>query len=251
MRQFESIFLVATVDAREAVARVFTVEEELDFAGHPVLGATCVLHERLAGAGVRETWRIRLNRSVAPVTTERHAGWYSATMEQGEPIFGEVAASELRAEYAAALSLTVDDLDEALPVQMVSTGLPYLLTPVRRGLERARITHSAFEALLGRIGAKFVYVFDPAMREGRTWDNAGLVEDVATGSAAGPTAAYLVRYGLAQPETDIVLAQGRFVGRPSQITTRVAGSAGAITNVSVGGDVSMVGGGKIVEPASE
>src|SRR5262245_19989218 len=59
MRQFESIFLVATEDAREVVACVFTVEEELYFAGHPVLGAACVLHERLAGADERETWRIR------------------------------------------------------------------------------------------------------------------------------------------------------------------------------------------------
>src|SRR5215831_18667892 len=98
MRQFESIFLVATEDAHEVVARVFTVEEELDFAGHPVLGAACVLHERLGGAGERESWRIQLNRSVAPVTTERRNGWYSATMEQGEPILGEFAASELRAE---------------------------------------------------------------------------------------------------------------------------------------------------------
>src|SRR5215831_19776436 len=180
MRQFESIFLFGAENAHEVVARVFTVEEELDFAGHPVLGAACVLHERLAGAGERETWRIRLNRSVAPVTTERHEGWYSATMEQGIPTFGAVATSDLRAEYAAALSLSVDDLDEALPLQMVSTGLSYLLVPVQRGLERARIAHSAFEALLGRIGAKFVYVFDSQTCEGRTWDNAGLVEDVAT-----------------------------------------------------------------------
>jgi PhzF family phenazine biosynthesis protein len=248
MRQFESIFLFGDEDSHEVVARVFTVEEELDFAGHPVLGAACVLHERLADAGERETWRLRLNRSVAPVATVRHGGWYSATMEQGVPTFGEIASPELCAEYAAALSLALDDLDETLPLQLVSTGLPYLLVPVRRGLERARIAHPTFEALLGHIGAKFVYVFDPPTREGRTWDNAGLVEDVATGSAAGSTAAYLVRYGLAQPETEILLSQGRFVGRPSQIRARVAGTAEAITAVSVGGDVCMVGGGEIVEP---
>jgi PhzF family phenazine biosynthesis protein len=190
-----------------------------------------------------------LNRGVAPVTTERHEGWFSATMEQGVPTFGEIASPDLRAEYATALSVTLDDLDETLPLQMVSTGLPYLLVPVRHGLERARIAHPAFEALLGRIGAKFVYVFDPRSCEGRTWDNAGLVEDVATGSAAGPTAAYLVRYGLAKPAMETVLAQGRFVGRPSQIRMRVGGSAEAITGVSVCGDVCMVGGGEIVEPA--
>src|SRR5215813_590787 len=129
MRQFESIFLLATEDAHEVVARVFTVEEELDFAGHPVLGAASVLHERLAGANERETWRIRLNRGVAPVLTVRFGSWYSATMEQGAPIFGAVAAPELRGEYATALSLTADNLDETLPLQLVSTGLPYLLVP--------------------------------------------------------------------------------------------------------------------------
>src|SRR5215831_11628740 len=171
-------------------------------------------------------------------------------MDQGTPDFGEIASSELRAEYATALSLAVEDLDGALPLQMVSTGLPYLLVPVRRGLERARIAHPAFESLLGQIGAKFVYVFDPHAREGRTWDNAGLVEDVATGSAAGPTAAYLVRYGLAQPETELLLAQGRFVGRPSQLRAQVVGGAEAIATVTVGGDVCMVGGGEIVEPGA-
>jgi hypothetical protein len=116
MRQFESIFFAATEDTHEVVARVFTVEEELDFAGHPVLGAACVLHERLSGAGERETWRIQLNRSVAPVTTVRHEGWYSATMEQDAPVFGKIASPDQCAEYATALSLTPDDLDEALSV---------------------------------------------------------------------------------------------------------------------------------------
>src|SRR5512146_1029046 len=61
MRQFESIFLVPTpAEARRVQARVFTMEEELPFAGHPVLGAACVLHERLAVAGEREEWTIAL-----------------------------------------------------------------------------------------------------------------------------------------------------------------------------------------------
>ena len=73
-------------------------------------------------------------------------------------------------------------------MQVVSTGLPYLIVPVlAEHLATANITSRGFEALLAESGAKFVYVLDPTAPEGRTWDNAGRVEDVATGSAAGPS----------------------------------------------------------------
>jgi predicted PhzF superfamily epimerase YddE/YHI9 len=116
-------------------------------------------------------------------------------------------------------------------------------------LERAAIVQPGFEALLATIGAKFVYVLHVTTREGRTWDNDGRVEDVATGSAAGPAAAYLVRHGLASPNEEITLHQGRFLGRPSELRVRVegaagdagdAGDAGEIAAVYVTGDVRMV-----------
>jgi predicted PhzF superfamily epimerase YddE/YHI9 len=152
-------------------------------------------------------------------------------MEQGAPVFGAVAAPSLRAEYAAALSLAIDDLDETLPLQMVSTGLPYLLVPVRRGLERARIAHPAFEELLGKIGAKFVYVFDPRAEAHR--DNAGAVEDVATGAPLVPPPPIV--HMVSRSRRRRCSGAGRFVRRPNQITTHIAGTAEAITGVSVGG----------------
>ena len=98
-------------------------------------------------------------------------------------------------------------------MQVISTGLPYLIVRVTaHGLERARIAVRNFEDVLAAVGAKFVYVLDPARREGRTWDNAGAVEDVATGSAAGPAAAYLEGLGLADAAPGLTLEQGRFVG---------------------------------------
>ncbi len=102
-------------------------------------------------------------------------------------------------------------------MQVVSAGLPYLIVPVAQGLDRARITVGDFEERLADVGAKFVYVFDPDQREGRSWDNAGVLEDVATGSAAGPAAAFLAAHGLAAPDETIVISQGRFAGRPSVI----------------------------------
>jgi hypothetical protein len=101
----------------------------------------------------------------------------------------------------------------------VSTGLPYLVVPVRpAALARAAIQGSNLESLLGTMGARFVLVLDVERPEIRTWDNLGKVEDVATGSAAGPAAAYLFTLGLADRNLPVDLAQGRFAGRPSKLT---------------------------------
>jgi hypothetical protein len=109
-------------------------------------------------------------------------------------------------------------------MRVVSTGLPYLIVPLAGGLDRARITVADFEDRLASVGAKFVYVFDPATREGRSWDNAGAVEDVATG-ARPAAAAWLAAHGLAGDGETIVINQGRFLGRPSKIAvTPIAGA---------------------------
>src|SRR5258706_16178248 len=75
MRQFESIFLRGTRGAALTEARLFTMEEELDFAGHPVLGAACVLHERPPELGRGASWGIQPHAGGWPVTTTRHATW--------------------------------------------------------------------------------------------------------------------------------------------------------------------------------
>ncbi|HEY7343178.1 MAG TPA: PhzF family phenazine biosynthesis protein [Ktedonobacterales bacterium] len=246
MRQFESIFLVPTSEIHRVGARVFTMEEELPFAGHPVLGAACVLHERLyyvGDADERAEWTLELPVRPVQVSTTRREGWYEATMNQGRPQSGATLGAEMTSQILAALNLEESTLYPGLPLEVVSTGLPYLLVPLADGLERAAITQPGFEALLASVGAKFVYVLHVSAREGRTWDNDGRVEDVATGSAAGPVGAYLVRHGLASPNEEIMLNQGRFLGRPSQLRVRVDGadgSDGEIAAVYVTGDVRMV-----------
>lgn len=248
MRQFESIFLMPPADApadapdaHHVRAWVFTMEEELPFAGHPVLGAACVLHDRLAAGQNREEWTLDLAAGRVKVSTTRHEGWYEATMNQGRPMFGATLDAEMTGRVLASLNLTVDDLYPGLPLEVVSTGLPYLLVMLASGLERAAIVRPGFEGLLAQVGAKFVYVLHMPTREGRTWDNDGRVEDVATGSAAGPVGAYLVRHGLASAdEAAMVVQQGRFVGRPSQMRVQVEVAGGEIAAVRVTGDVRMV-----------
>jgi trans-2,3-dihydro-3-hydroxyanthranilate isomerase len=217
MKQFESIFL-SEISATGATARVFTIEEELPFAGHPVLGAAAVLHRALHPESRSRTWTLKLPSGEIGVTTTTSGSAHLAEMDQGEIIAGATLTESQSQPFLERLGLEAVDLVHGLPAQVLSTGLPYLILPVRaESLSRSAINGLDLEALLMSVGAKFVLVLDAAGREVRTWDNLGRVEDVATGSAAGPAAAYLFAHNLANPSEPLELAQGRFAGRPSKI----------------------------------
>jgi trans-2,3-dihydro-3-hydroxyanthranilate isomerase len=216
LRQFESIFLSA-ISPGGAVGRVFTVEEELPFAGHPVLGAAAVLHRTQAPAEECCSWVLSVPHGDIPVTTIKAGARYLCEMNQGTPIVGPSIPDDALAPILTRLGLRKADV--VMDAQVVSTGLPYLIVPVTpAALSRAKIDGTDLEARLEEFGAKFILVLSIDDREMRTWDNLGQVEDIATGSAAGPAAAYLFARGLASPSLPIELAQGRFVGRPSRIT---------------------------------
>lgn len=244
MHHFESIFLFPTRYSSSVRARVFDLHEELDFAGHPLLGAASVLHA-LHGASGTQTWSFELNQKTVQITTEQEKGHYRAILNQGRPEFFDAVEQKHAGELLSALNLLPDDLFAHLPLEVASTGLRYLIVPIKRGLERARIIHPAFETLLEKYGAQFVYVLDIPTLEGRHWNNDGLLEDVATGSAAGTVGAYLVKHAHIQPGQEFLLQQGRFTGRPSYMRIRVEGQPHAIESVLVGGDVSLVGAGTL------
>lgn len=217
MKQFESIFL-SEIISNSACARVFTVEEELPFAGHPILGAATVLHRTQKPEADASSWVLKLPSGKVSVRTEKIGSHYVAEMNQGEAIFGGPIAFAQLQPILERLGLQSQDLVAGISAQVISTGLPYLILPVHpKALARAEIRGSDLEVLLAALGAKFVLVLDVRGREMRTWDNLGRVEDVATGSAAGPAAAYLFSLGIADPNLPIELAQGRFAGRPSKI----------------------------------
>jgi len=240
MRQFETIFLSRIEQTSKFKARIFTMEEELPFAGHPVIGAATWLHAELFSAkDVAHIEFIIQGRSIFAVS-RREDESYIAEMDQGIAIVEAPISTALNESFLSALNLSVTDL-AALPLQVVSTGLPYLIVPINSNLEQAQIVAPDFENLLASVGAKFVYVFDVNRFEGRTWDNDGRVEDIATGSAAGPMAAYLVTHKLAPIGESIILAQGRFVNRPSEIKVIVEGDSEL--SVTIQGQVCFVGSG--------
>ena len=249
LRHFESIFLESSAeDTRTYSARVFDLNEELDFAGHPLIGAACALHDWQRTMD-RERWTLRLKARTVTVETERRdVGRYFAVLDQGPAEFFGAPQAPSREEIAAWFSLEAHDLDPALPPEVVSTGLRYLVLPVcDDALARARIAIPDLEQKLAEMGAQFAYLLNAERLEARHWNNDGVIEDVATGSGAGCAAAYLRSHDRIGDSESVTLKQGRFTGRPSEIVMRAHGGGRSVHFVEIGGEVSIVGEGRLRE----
>jgi trans-2,3-dihydro-3-hydroxyanthranilate isomerase len=241
LRQFETTFLRPTGAPGAFEAHIFDLDRELDFAGHPMLGAAAVLHEVAGGEADEAEWTLRIGAREVPLRTRRgpHDG-FTASMDQGSAEFLGVADADQTRRAIEAHSLSAEDLALGLPVEVVSTGLRYLIVPVASGLERARIAHPQLERLVEEMGAEFAYIVDVEQRAGRSWLNDGSVEDVATGSAAGIVGAYFLHHGLSRPGELIELRQGHFLGRPSVLNV-VARESG----IEVSGPVTLLSSGEL------
>jgi PhzF family phenazine biosynthesis protein len=248
LRHFETIFVDSGADPAELRARVFDLAGELPFAGHPVLGAAAVQHMSEHAGSRRCDWRVHLAaRTVSVETVRTSESRVAATLDQGKPEVIAQPDPRTYGDIAEAIGLTDTDLHMALRPEVISTGLRYLIVPVTstEALSRAHIDNPDLGSFLARYGADFAYVLAADDLEGRHWNNDGLVEDVATGSAAGCVAAYLLRTGRARDGDPMLLRQGRFVGRPSAMRITAYGHGRSVDRVTVGGDVSLVASGRL------
>jgi trans-2,3-dihydro-3-hydroxyanthranilate isomerase len=239
MRQFESIFL-QDIRGNTVRARIFTCLEELNFAGHPVLGAAATLHDLLKQDVVQASWVFELNQKSVTVTTERQAYGYDAVMNQGKAVFGRVLSPEESADILSFIGAVPDDLYPGLYPTVVSTGLPYLVVPLKDNGYKARIGAPGLEERLHAYGAQFIGLLDIGSRGIRTGNNDGSVEDIATGSLAGPSGAYLVAHGLEQAGTVIGFQQGRNLGRDSKLYVTLAPCSDGSMDVMVRGGVCKI-----------
>jgi PhzF family phenazine biosynthesis protein len=241
MRQFESIFLQRT-EGNTFRAFIFTMEEELDFAGHPIIGAASLLHDLYSKNKTEDKWSIQLNAKTVEVTTLKVEKNYSARMNQGKVQFLNTLTPAQTRDFLPYFNLSESDLADDLPLEVVSTGLPYLIIPIKPdALAKVKVTIPNLEEKLVAINAKFFFVFDTQNLQGRTWDNFGMIEDIATGSAAGPSGAYLVKHNLAKADTEIHLRQGDFLNRPSKLTVIVKRDG----DILVAGDVCKIAEGEL------
>jgi trans-2,3-dihydro-3-hydroxyanthranilate isomerase len=240
----ETTFVTEVSEDRYAM-RIFTPGRELPFAGHPSLGTAFVLASegRVAQSVVQE---IAAGRFAIEVDVEGG----SARMEQLAPTFWDPLVGEVE-ELAAAVGLQPADLDPELPLRLVSTGFPHLMFPLRDedALTRAHPDVRLLGPLLERLGTDGCYLFraEGERVKARLFaPGAGIFEDPATGSAAGPLGAYLVEHGVAPPGR-ITITQGVEMHRPSTLLVDVERD-GAEWRVFVAGGVVLIGEGAFEIP---
>ncbi len=216
--------------------RIFTVQEELPFAGHPTLGTAFALR----GETGAEKIVLELKVGKVPVHFEGRAGEpVFGEMTQVDPTFGTVHDREA---VACATGLKPEDFDDSLPIQTVSTGVAFTVAPLKSLaiIQNLQINLAGAAEYLAKSAGKFFYfvtreTVDPQARlHARMLFYNG--EDPATGSAAGCTAAWMVAHGVAQPDERVLIEQGVEMNRPSRIFVRASRSDNRVVNVRVGGN---------------
>jgi trans-2,3-dihydro-3-hydroxyanthranilate isomerase len=224
--------------------RIFTVAEELPFAGHPTLGTAAVIR---AATGADEV-RLQLDAGMVPVSFRQDDEGLFGEMRQQDPRFG---ATHTRAAISAASGVPQDYIAADLPVQTVTTGLPFTIVPVRdaASIRKLRVNVQRAEEYLKRTKGGFFYWV--ARESTSPWVRlfARMLfyggEDPATGSAAGCCAAWAVKHGVVPPGESALIDQGTECGRPSRLFVRAERDGNQIVNVRVGGHVVEVARGEL------
>ena len=262
MNLSETVFVLPPTDFRAvAKIRIFTPSQEIPFAGHPVLGTFFVL-------GILK--RLPLLEPVTNLFYECHLGVFpfeliilqgqieQVVMSQPAPQFLEVVSHvEMIYELAKALGVQKTQItDSPFPVEVVSTGLPVLIVPIRTltAVKSMQVNHAAIQDVCARVGTNGIMVYTTMTLEEEATvhtrmfaDPIGIPEDPATGSACGALGAYLVKNGVVEvgPTTEVVIEQGYEIDRPSRILVHVFSDDDMIQTVKVGGQVVMVAEGKM------
>ncbi|MHA2280388.1 MAG: PhzF family phenazine biosynthesis protein [Promethearchaeota archaeon] len=242
----ETTFITSLEDFN---VRIFTPEVELPFAGHPTIGTAYVIQKEIIKSNIK-TLLLNLKIGQIPVLFKYKSGdaeeiW----MEQNVPAFGKFFDTEL---IANTLYIDEEDIDIRFPIQEVSTGLPFIIVPLKNldALKRARIEREKLLDLIENTSAKSILIFCPEARNKgnhlsvRVFAEVPGFEDPATGSGNGCLAAYLVHHQyLGKNSVDIRVEQGYEVGRPSLLLLKAAENEGQIS-VSVGGKAFIIASGE-------
>jgi trans-2,3-dihydro-3-hydroxyanthranilate isomerase len=251
MNLSETTFILprdAATEAREGKkVRIFTVETELPFAGHPTLGTSLCLFASESNRKQPAEITLDLKAGKIPVRftansenagRERVDGQVFGEMRQRDPEFGTPLSRE---DVARVIGIAVDEIPSEWPIQPVSTGLTFTIVPFRdrQTLSDLKFAYIQAANFLKETGANFFYFLCPERREGRVEARARMFfyggEDPATGSAAGCAASWMVRHGVARSDEQVVIRQGVECRRPSEMHVRATREGERVTDVRVGG----------------
>jgi len=240
----------AATESREGKkVRIFTVEEELPFAGHPTLGTALHLYASEFAPNSKKPAQITLDLRAGKIPVRFSAdsenaganrvdGQVFGEMRQRDPEFGTTLSRE---EVARVIGIAVDEISSVWPIRPVSTGLTFTIVPFRnqKTLSDLRSSYAQAAEFLKNTGANFFYFLCPERREGRLEARARMFfyggEDPATGSAAGCAVSWLVKHGIAKSDEQVLIRQGIECRRPSEMYVRATREGERVSNVRVGG----------------
>jgi trans-2,3-dihydro-3-hydroxyanthranilate isomerase len=249
MNLSETTFILprdGAIETREGKkVRIFTVEAELPFAGHPTLGTALYLYASESTKPAEITLDLKAGKIPVRFTAnsesaahERVDGQVFGEMRQRDPEFGTPLSRE---DVARVIGIAVDEIASEWPIQPVSTGLTFTIVPFRhqQTLSNLKFSYTQAADFLKSSGANFFYFLCPERREGLLEARARMFfyggEDPATGSAAGCASSWMVQHGVAKSDEKVVIRQGVECHRPSEMHVRASREEGRVTNVRVGG----------------
>ncbi len=234
--------------------RIFTPQAEVPFAGHPTLGTAFAIQQEFIKEKVSKI-DLFMTAGTIPVEMEYQGDEISRlTMRQNEPAFKKVVDSGVMAQV---LGVSKEEVDDSFPIQEVSTGLPFIIVPLKtkEAVAKARLHKEAYEKMIADLEAKCLLIFCPQTQHPENQLHArvfaeylGVYEDPATGSANGCLAAYLLkhRYFGTANELDIRVEQGFEMGRDSILYLKGKEHHHKM-EIYIGGQVVNVARGELVE----
>lgn len=251
MNYSETTFILSEEGNPGYDVRIFTPAQEVPFAGHPTLGTAFIIQKEIVREPVEQ---IILNLPVGqiPVTFTYHKESADILwMKQIPPEFYQIFDPK---QISTVLSLDKHDIDDRFPIQEVSTGLPFIIVPLKSldAVKRASIARDPYYTLIKNTRAKALLVFcaEPYNNHHdlnvRVFvDYYGIPEDPATGSANGCLAGYLVKNSyFGKDHIDISVEQGYEIGRPSLLLLKAEKKAEI--DIWVGGKVILIARGKLI-----
>jgi len=227
----ETTFIKGDLGENTFRVRIFTPEYEVPFAGHPVLGTAYVIHHYLSGSNTSELI-LDVPHGLIPISISKKENDMCYSMVQAQPEFYKTYKPE---DISSDLGISIDDLDTDIPIQEISTGLPYLIIPMKslNAVQKLHLKDGDCLNFLKRhhlyksnsvsgLTTAFFFITSETVGVDTNYharmfcyENGHIVEDAATGSANGCALAYLLKYR--SSEIEAVVEQGFEMNRPSYI----------------------------------
>jgi trans-2,3-dihydro-3-hydroxyanthranilate isomerase len=238
----ETTFITGyNIDLKIFDVRIFTPYNEVPFAGHPTLG-TAYIASQFFLDNYKGTLYLNLQVGKIPVRVEDKILW----MNQIQPKFGQKFDTKIFAEI---LNIDISDIQQDLPIELVSTGLPFIIVPLKslEAVKKAKPNAALIQKLLSHSNTKEIMVFSPEPYQkadkisSRVFvPELGIPEDAATGSANGCLSAYLLKNNVFKTDTiNLTVGQGYEMNRPSTLYHKSSINDSKY-NISIGGNVISV-----------